>query len=87
MTTWLQDGTFTAPPDRPYLGFWRHDLERSLTASVFRFCLSGAAVYMMAHCATNLNEAFRSDFVSSSGSVIVAQEEKTVRQTKNHMDV
>ena len=32
VTTWLQDGTFTTPPDQPYLGFWRHALERCMTA-------------------------------------------------------
>ena len=76
VTTWLLDGTFTSQPDQPYLDFWRHVLERSMTACIclavavfFRFCLSGAAVCMMAR-ATHLNEAFPSDSVSSSGSLL-----------------
>ena len=70
VTTWLQDGIFVVPLDWPYLGFWRHALDCSMTAcllpgsgSVFRFCLSGAAVCMTAHCATHSNESFPSDFV------------------------
>ena len=78
VTTWLLDGTFTTQPDQPHLDFWRHALERSTTAcfclalaAFFRFCLSGAAVCMMAHRATHLSEAFRSDSVSSGGSLLL----------------
>ena len=78
MTTWLQDGIFIMPLDQPCLGFWGHALDCSVTAcllpgsgSVFRVCLSGAAVCMTAHCATHLNEAFPSDFLSSSGSLLL----------------
>ena len=38
VTTWLQEGTFTTPPDQPYLGFWRHALERSMTACFDGLC-------------------------------------------------
>ena len=69
VTMWLQDGTFIMLLDRPDLRFWRHALDCSMTASllpgsgsIFRFCLSGAAVCMTAHCATHSNEAFPSDF-------------------------
>ena len=75
--TWLQDGIFIMPLDELHLGFWRHALDCSVTAclllssgSVFRFCLSGAALCMTAHCATRSNEAVASDFLSSSGSLL-----------------
>ena len=45
---------------------------RHLAVAVFcRFCLSEAAVCMMAHRATHLNEAFPSDSVSSRDSLLL----------------
>ena len=63
VTTWLQDGTYILPLDRPYLGFWWHDCDRP-----FLSFFSQSAI-RAARCMCE-NEVSPSDILSSSGSFL-----------------
>ena len=64
VTTWLQDGTYILPLDRPYLGFWWHDCDRP-----FLSFFSQSAI-RAARCMCE-NEVSPSDILSSSGSLLL----------------